>query len=63
MKLTDNVYDDTHAIIENGKYETTKDWSPESTVYTNLYDRYFALSSQPRGFYTACTYDAAHALA
>jgi branched-chain amino acid transport system substrate-binding protein len=55
--LTSQIRDDSPEQAAHLKLHSTMAAPAESSKYTALYDRYWALVGQPYGYYTACTYD------
>jgi len=55
--LSQQAIDDAPRQSEHLKLYSTYAAPAESEVFANLYDRYFALVSQPFGYYSACSYD------
>jgi branched-chain amino acid transport system substrate-binding protein len=55
--LTQQFLDDAPTQSTHLRIYSTLAAPAESSKYTDLYDRYFALVSQPYGYYTAATYD------
>jgi len=55
--LTQQFLDDAPTQATHLKIYSTLAAPAESSKFTALYDRYFALVSQPYGYYTAATYD------
>lgn len=55
--LSQQAIDDAPRQAEHLKLYSTYAAPAESEVFVNLYDRYFALVSQPFGYYSATTYD------
>ena len=55
--LSQQAIDDAPRQAEHLKIYSTYAAPAESEVFANLYDRYFALVSQPFGYYSACSYD------
>ena len=61
--LSQQAIDDAPLQSEHLKLYSTYAAPAESEVFANLYDRYFALVSQPFGYYSACSYDVGWILA
>ena len=61
--LTKQFIDDAPKQATHLKIFSTIAAPAESVKYKDLYDRYFTLTAQPYGFYTACTYDIAWIIA
>jgi len=55
--LSQQAIDDAPRQSEHLKLYSTYAAPAESEVFANLYDRYFAMVSQPFGYYSACSYD------
>jgi len=55
--LSQQAIDDAPRQSEHLKVYSTYAAPAESEVFANLYDRYFAMVSQPFGYYSACSYD------
>lgn len=55
--LTPQLIDDAPYISEKLKIFSTLVAPPASLKFIELYDRYFSLTSQPLGYYSACMYD------
>ena len=55
--LSQQAIDDAPSQSEHLRIYSTYAAPAESEVFTNLYDRYFALVNQPFGYYSACSYD------
>ena len=55
--LSQQAIDDAPRQAQHLKIYSTYAAPAESEVFANLYDRYFALVSQPFGYYSACSYD------
>lgn len=55
--LSQQAIDDAPRQSEHLKLYSTYAAPAESEVFANLYERYFALVSQPFGYYSACSYD------
>ena len=55
--LSQQAIDDAPRQAEHLKLYSTYAAPAESEVFVNLYERYFALVSQPFGYYSATTYD------
>jgi len=55
--LTQQFIDDAPTQSEHLKIYSTLAAPAETKKYTDLYDRYWALVSQPFGYYSACSYD------
>ncbi len=60
--MTQQFVDDAPEESSHLKIFSTLAAPAASPKYTALYDRYYALVSQPFGYYTACTYDIATTL-
>ncbi|MFW6109372.1 MAG: ABC transporter substrate-binding protein, partial [archaeon] len=55
--LSQQACDDAPEQVTHLKVHSTYAAPAESEKFDNLYDRYYALVSQPFGYYSACTYD------
>lgn len=55
--LSQQAIDDAPRQADHLKLYSTYAAPAESEVFANLYERYFALVSQPFGYYSACSYD------
>lgn len=61
--LNQQLCDDAPEQADHLKIFSTYAAPTESSKFTELYDRYYALTCQPFGYYSACLYDAAWILA
>jgi len=61
--LVQQLCDDTPEQANHLKIYSTLAAPTESSKYTELNDRYFALTNQPLGYYSACLYDGAWIIA
>jgi len=61
--ITQQFIDDAPTQSSHLQIYSTYAAPAESEKFSDLYDRYFALVSQPYGYYTACTYDIGWVLA
>jgi branched-chain amino acid transport system substrate-binding protein len=55
--LSQQAIDDAPTQANHLKIYSTYAAPAESELFNDLYDRYYALVSQPFGYYSACTYD------
>jgi branched-chain amino acid transport system substrate-binding protein len=55
--LSQQACDDSPVQVEHLKVHSTFAAPAESSKFNDLYDRYYALVSQPFGYYSACSYD------
>jgi branched-chain amino acid transport system substrate-binding protein len=55
--LTQQAIDDAPTQADHLKIYSTYAAPAESELFTNLYNRYYALVNQPFGYYSACSYD------
>jgi len=55
--LSQQACDDAPEQVTHLKVHSTYAAPAESEKFDNLYDRYYALVSQPFGYYSACSYD------
>jgi len=61
--LTQQLVDDAPEQLTHLGLYSTLCAPAETEKFRNLYDRYYEITGQPLGFYTACTYDIAWAIA
>jgi branched-chain amino acid transport system substrate-binding protein len=55
--LSQQACDDSPVQVDHLRIYSTYAAPAESEKFNDLYDRYYALVSQPFGYYSACTYD------